>query len=187
MGPCQGKFAEGEDYPGHEMDAVIIAGFPQSAGSPSGDAQQQFYTALFSPKPWDLTPEGQVFSRVLQVAGRPIRNEHDLALIVLMEPRFDRSIFRNEYPNAWHANFILSVGREDDLPKIIPTIKRFFEKFVIKGQVLLDQAEQDPMDQELSETFCRYFDVYLQDVDCYAHDPRVAQKREAYLRMKDKY
>ncbi len=57
VGPCQGKLGEGEDYPGHEMDAAIIAGFPLAAGSPSGDARQLFYTALFSPKP--MVPHAQ--------------------------------------------------------------------------------------------------------------------------------
>ncbi len=186
IGPCQGKFAEGEDYPGHEMDAAIVAGFPQSAGSPSGEAQQRFYTALFSPKPWDLSPEGQVFSRVIQVAGRPIRNEHDLALIVLMEPRFDRAIFRNEYPLTWHENRILAVTREGDLLKIKPAIQRFFEKFVIKGQVLLDQVEQDPSDPELVETFCRYFEVYLQDMETYVRDSRVGRLHKTYKRIKSR-
>ncbi len=76
--------------------------------------------------------------------------------------------------------------REEDLAKITPAIQRFFEKFVLKGQVLLDQVEQDPADNELSIAFRRYFEVYLQDVDCYGRDARVAHLREAYMRMNEK-
>ncbi len=119
-----------------------------------------------------------------QVAGRPIRNEHDLALIVLMETRFDRTLFRNDNPKVWYENSILPVTRENDLPKIIPIIKRFFENFVIKGQVLLDQAEQDPTDPEIAQTFCHYYEVYLLDVIPHARDARVVRLHNAYEKIK---
>ncbi len=112
-----------------------------------------------------------------------MRNEYDLGLIVFIEPRFTQAPFPSEYPQAWHANPILKVTNDTDLPKSQEAILRFFEKFILRGQVLLDQAAQDPTDAELADNFCRYFEVYLQDMDCYARDPRVARLRDAYVQI----
>ena len=95
-----GVFAEGIDLIGKRLIGAIVVGV--------GLPQMSFENNLIKDYFADQNENGFAFAyqfpgfnKVLQSAGRVIRTETDLGVIILMDERFDYYYYRKMYPHNW--------------------------------------------------------------------------------------
>jgi DNA excision repair protein ERCC-2 len=85
-----GRFAEGEDFPGDEMDASIVVGLPLPPPSPSMyAAYRQMESERFEGhEPYMVLSLLPALRKAFQCAGRHIRNPGKVGLVIFMDARF---------------------------------------------------------------------------------------------------
>ncbi len=88
LGVCGGRNSEGEDFPGNDMNSVIIAGIPYHLLTPQADARINYYNKAFYGQGWLLGYLYPAMQRANQAAGRPIRKEKDKGAIIFLDSRF---------------------------------------------------------------------------------------------------
>jgi DNA excision repair protein ERCC-2 len=95
-----GIFAEGIDLPG-SLDGVIVVGPGLPLYCPETEFQRAYYDEIYG--------DGFLYAyaypgmnRVVQAAGRLIRNETDRGLIILLDARFNREPYRSLLPCDWY-------------------------------------------------------------------------------------
>jgi DNA excision repair protein ERCC-2 len=85
-----GKFSEGEDFPGDEMDASVVVGLPLPPPSPTMYAEYRQMEA----DQFDKHQAYMVLSllpalrKAFQCAGRHMRSPHKVGMVFLMDSRF---------------------------------------------------------------------------------------------------
>jgi DNA excision repair protein ERCC-2 len=92
LGVCGGRYSEGEDYPGDEMNSVIIAGFPYHIPSPRVQAKIDYYNKKFNNQGWNFAYLYPAIQRANQAGGRTIRLITDKGAIIFMDSRFKTKI-----------------------------------------------------------------------------------------------
>lgn len=109
LGVCRGRNAEGEDFPGDLMNAVIIAGLPLFALIPRITAKIKYYNDVFGKdKGENFAYECPAMNSANQAAGRSIRRLEDKGTIIFMDDRFKKLTYFNLISN-WlkeHIEFI---------------------------------------------------------------------------------
>ncbi|MFX0022988.1 MAG: helicase C-terminal domain-containing protein, partial [Candidatus Hermodarchaeota archaeon] len=88
LGVCGGRNSEGEDFPGNDMNSVIIAGVPYHLITPQAEARINYYNKAFFGQGWLLGYLYPAMQRANQAAGRPIRKEKDKGAIIFLDSRF---------------------------------------------------------------------------------------------------
>ena len=88
LGVCGGRNSEGEDFPGNDMNSVIIAGIPYHLITPQVEARISYYNKAFFGQGWLLGYLYPAMQRANQAAGRPIRKEKDKGAIIFLDSRF---------------------------------------------------------------------------------------------------
>lgn len=95
-----GIYSEGIDLAGDRLIGAVIVGI----GMPALSCEREAICAYYDEK----YEEGRQFAyiypgmnRVLQAAGRVIRNETDRGVIVLVDDRFDDPIYKKIMPSLW--------------------------------------------------------------------------------------
>lgn len=89
LGVCGGRASEGVDYPGKEMDIVILAGIPFPEPTPSIKAKTRYYEEKFGRGVGKLY--GYIIPsmwKVAQAAGRVIRSPKDRGAIIYLDKRY---------------------------------------------------------------------------------------------------
>lgn len=107
LGVMGGRSAEGADYPGNEMNAVIIVGVPYAMPTPMIQAQIRYYDTKFAGK----GRMGRIYGynipamrRASQAAGRPIRSLTDRGAIIFLDNRFATPYLRGYLPEWIREN-----------------------------------------------------------------------------------
>ncbi len=98
-----GIFGEGVDYAGDQLIGSIIVG----TGLASINLTQQLIETDFRSRGvngFDYASRNPGFTRVLQTAGRVIRNENDRGVVVLVDQRFNDDFYHNHFPAHWRAS-----------------------------------------------------------------------------------
>lgn len=92
LGVCGGRASEGEDFPGKEMDIVLLVGIPFPEPSIRIYKKNEYYEKRFGEK-------GKLYSYILpaiwrasQAAGRVIRGHEDRGIVVYLDRRYKRYI-----------------------------------------------------------------------------------------------
>jgi len=102
-GVLGGKLAEGVDYPGNILDAVICIGLPLPPPSSRQDALRSYYEERYGKQTaWRYAGSQPAINRLLQAMGRPIRKAADRALVVLMEKRLLQRGYKFCLPEGMH-------------------------------------------------------------------------------------
>ncbi len=123
LGVCGGRNSEGEDFPGDQMNSVVICGIPFQRPTPSGNAKIQFYNTIFPGKGRIFGYIAPAMQRSNQACGRPIRKMVDKGFIVLMDYRFSNYM---PYLSNWISE---DVSKVPNNPYVIESeIKKFFKK-----------------------------------------------------------
>ena len=88
LGVFGGRNSEGEDFPGKEMETVICVGFPFAPPSPYLDKKTEYFDLKFNNKGWQYAKLEPAIRKANQAAGRSIRTEKDIGVIILLGKRY---------------------------------------------------------------------------------------------------
>ena len=113
-GVLGGKLAEGVDYPGNILDAVICIGLPLPPPSSRQDALRSYYEERYGKHTaWRYAGSQPAINRLLQAMGRPIRKAADRALVVLLEKRLLQRGYKFCLPEGMHIVESVDSGRTE--------------------------------------------------------------------------
>lgn len=106
-----GIYSEGVDFSGESLIGAIIVGI----GIPQLSYEREAISAYYQ----DKLDEGKEFAyiypgvnKVLQAAGRVIRNEDDRGVIVLIDDRFDDPLYKKVIPKLWSGMEYIATPKE---------------------------------------------------------------------------
>ncbi len=106
LGVQGGSLSEGVDYPGDLLQMVIVVGVPLAPPSIEVKHLISYYRQLFGvSKGYMYSYIYPALSRVLQSAGRCIRDENDRGVVVLMDRRFAKSQYGKHFPIDFNLEF----------------------------------------------------------------------------------
>lgn len=91
-----GRLAEGMDYPGEQMEILVVVGIPYPKPSARQKAQEMFYDRKFG-KGWEYAVKAPTTRRLLQTIGRLIRDEQDRGVAVILDKRANQ--FKSYIPD----------------------------------------------------------------------------------------
>ena len=97
-----GIYAEGVDLVGDKLIGAVVVGIGIPSLSYEREAMTEYYEERFEAgKQYAYIYPGM--NRVLQAAGRVIREENDRGVIVLIDDRFDDPIYKKAIPELWRG------------------------------------------------------------------------------------
>jgi DNA excision repair protein ERCC-2 len=100
LGVQGGRTSEGVDFPGNQMNSVIIIGVPYAEPSPRVKAQIEYYEKRFPTHGREYGYVLPAMKKASQCAGRPIRTLDDKAAIIFLDYRYAGGYCKNFLP-AW--------------------------------------------------------------------------------------
>jgi DNA excision repair protein ERCC-2 len=114
-----GAFAEGVDYPGEMLSAVVVVSPALPQVRFEQERMRQYFEERFE-KGFEYAYVVPGMTRVVQSAGRLIRSETDTGVVVLACRRFLREPYRRYLPADWYGDdpselLSTSVGRDTAL------------------------------------------------------------------------
>ena len=86
VGVLGGRISEGLDFPGRQLEAMIIVGVPYPKPSAHQRALFHYYEVKFG-KGWDYGVRGPALRRIRQAMGRLIRSETDRGFAIILDER----------------------------------------------------------------------------------------------------
>jgi len=98
LGVMGGRFSEGEDYPGNEMNSVVIVGVPYPKPTVKVNSQINYYGTVFPGKGKDYGYVLPAMRKASQAAGRPFRNLDDRGVVVFLDYRYSTRYLENFLP-----------------------------------------------------------------------------------------
>jgi DNA excision repair protein ERCC-2 len=103
LGVQGGRTSEGVDFPGNQMNSVIVVGVPYAEPTPRVKAQIDYYEKCFPGLGREYGYVLPAMKRASQAAGRPIRTLDDQGAIVFLDYRFATNYCRSFLP-SWISN-----------------------------------------------------------------------------------
>ncbi len=100
LGVQGGRTSEGVDFPGNQMNSVIIVGVPYAEPTPRVKAQINYYENQFPTHGRDYGYLLPAMKKASQCAGRPVRTLEDKGAIIFLDYRFASRYCRRFLP-AW--------------------------------------------------------------------------------------
>jgi len=103
-----GRFSEGIDLVGDRLIGAIIIG----TGLPQINSERDFIRDYYPDETmgFEMAYRLPGMNRILQSAGRVIRDEADKGVICLVDPRFTESRYRQLMPDAWPVEVVRNSG-----------------------------------------------------------------------------
>ena len=98
LGVQGGRSSEGADYPGDQMNAVVIIGVPYAEPTPRVKAQIDYYENRFPRFGREYGYVLPALKEAAQAAGRPIRTLEDRGAIVFLDYRFSTAYCQRFLP-----------------------------------------------------------------------------------------
>ncbi len=117
-----GVFSESVDLPGKKLIGCIIIGNGAGAVTPERELLQEYYQNKYE-NGYEYAYTYPGMNRVLQAAGRVIRDEHDRGIAVLIDDRYSSQVYRSLMPEHWHS--LKYVGNKETLAALL---RNFWEK-----------------------------------------------------------
>ncbi|HTY76000.1 MAG TPA: helicase C-terminal domain-containing protein [Candidatus Nanoarchaeia archaeon] len=99
LGVQGGRTSEGVDFPGNQMNSVIIIGLPYATPTPRVKAQIDYYEKKFPTLGREYGYVLPAMKKASQCAGRPVRTLEDRGAIVFMDYRFAGGYCKRFLPN----------------------------------------------------------------------------------------
>jgi DNA excision repair protein ERCC-2 len=103
LGVQGGRTSEGVDFPGNQMNSVIVVGVPYAEPTPRVKAQIEYYDKCFPGLGREYGYVLPAMKKASQAAGRPIRTLEDRGAIVFLDYRFATSYCKSFLP-SWITN-----------------------------------------------------------------------------------
>jgi DNA excision repair protein ERCC-2 len=123
LGVQGGRTSEGVDFPGNQMNSVIVVGVPYAEPTPRVRAQIDYYEKCFPGYGREYGYVLPAMKKASQAAGRPIRTLDDKGAIIFLDNRFSMSYCRNFLP-AWVSNGMKVLLDKDGL--LAKEVQKFF-------------------------------------------------------------
>lgn len=112
LGVMGGRNSEGEDYPGREMETVVVVGVPYAQPTPRESIRIEYFERQFP-------NQGRLYGYVLpamrsasQAAGRCVRRLDDRSVIVFLDDRYATSYCQRFLP-SWIADRLTCLDSRD--------------------------------------------------------------------------
>jgi DNA excision repair protein ERCC-2 len=112
LGVQGGRTSEGVDFPGNQMNSVIVVGVPYAEPTPRVKAQISYYEKCFPKLGREYGYVLPAMKKASQAAGRPIRTLEDRGAIVFLDYRFATNYCRSFLP-SWMSNGLKVLPYED--------------------------------------------------------------------------
>jgi DNA excision repair protein ERCC-2 len=94
-----GRTSEGVDFPGNQMDSVVVVGVPYAEPTPRVKAQIEYYDKCFPGFGREYGYVLPAMKKASQAAGRTIRTLDDRGAIVFLDYRFSTNYCRGFIPS----------------------------------------------------------------------------------------
>jgi DNA excision repair protein ERCC-2 len=98
LGVQGGRSSEGADYPGDQMNAVVVVGVPYAEPTPKVKAQIDYYEKRFPKFGREYGYILPALKKAAQAAGRPIRTLEDKGAIIFLDHRYAASYCQRFLP-----------------------------------------------------------------------------------------
>jgi DNA excision repair protein ERCC-2 len=99
LGAQGGRTSEGVDFPGNQMNSVIIIGVPYAEPTPRVKAQIEYYEKRFPTRGREYGYILPAMKKASQCAGRPVRTLEDKGAIVFLDYRFASGYCKSFLPS----------------------------------------------------------------------------------------
>ncbi len=110
-----GHFGEGIDLVGERLSGVLIVGVGLPLLCPQREIMRQYFGEKFGDG-FGFAYRFPGWEKVLQAAGRVIRNEEDTGFVFLMDERYDKPDYRMLFPEHWHPQIVSEPEEFELLP-----------------------------------------------------------------------
>lgn len=110
-GVVGGSFSEGLDYPGKNLECVVIIGIPLSTPDLETKSLIDYYEKKFK-QGWNYGYIYPAINKTIQAAGRCIRSEYDRGVVVLIDERYLWHNYLKCLPPEWVMKVTKTPGRE---------------------------------------------------------------------------
>lgn len=100
LGVQGGRTSEGVDFPGNQMNSVVVVGVPYAEPTPRVRAQIDYYENRFPNRGREYGYILPAMKKASQAAGRPIRTLDDKGAIIFLDFRFATAYCKSFLP-AW--------------------------------------------------------------------------------------
>ncbi|MCW4053511.1 MAG: ATP-dependent DNA helicase [Candidatus Bathyarchaeota archaeon] len=124
LGVQGGRTSEGVDFPGDQMNSVVIVGVPYAEPTPRVKAQIGYYEECFPKLGREYGYVLPAMKKASQAAGRPVRTLEDRGAIVFLDYRFSTSYCRSFLP-SWVSNDMKVLQPGDKI--LAQEIQKFFK------------------------------------------------------------
>ncbi len=103
LGVQGGRTSEGVDFPGNQMNSVVVVGVPYAEPTPRVKAQINYYDECFPKLGREYGYVLPAMKKASQAAGRPVRTLDDWGAIIFLDYRFSTNYCRRFLP-SWVSN-----------------------------------------------------------------------------------
>jgi DNA excision repair protein ERCC-2 len=114
LGAQGGRTSEGVDFPGNQMNSVIVVGVSYAEPTPRVKAQISYYETCFPTLGREYGYVLPAMKKASQAAGRPIRTLEDRGAIVFLDYRFATSYCRSFLP-SWISSGLKVLPDADEV------------------------------------------------------------------------
>jgi len=125
LGVQGGRLSEGTDYPGDQMNSVVVVGVPYAEPTPKVKAQIDYYEKRFPKLGREYGYVLPALKKAAQAAGRPVRTLEDKGAIIFLDYRYATSYCQRFLP-LWIRRNIKALPDEDGL--VAKELAMFFEQ-----------------------------------------------------------
>ena len=125
FGAQGGRTSEGVDFPGDQMNSVVIVGVPYAEPTPKVKAQIDYYEQCFPGRGREYGYVIPAMKKASQAAGRPIRTLEDKAAMIFLDYRFSLPHCKQFFPSWIRDNIRMLPDHEGT---IADELQRFFKK-----------------------------------------------------------
>lgn len=124
LGVQGGRTSEGVDFPGNQMNSVVIVGVPYAEPTPRVKSQIKYYNDCFPKLGREYGYVLPAMKKASQAAGRPVRTLEDWGAIVFLDYRFATNYCRVFLP-SWIKNEMKALPSGNHI--LAQEIRNFFK------------------------------------------------------------
>jgi DNA excision repair protein ERCC-2 len=119
LGVLGGRNSEGEDYPGWEMETVVVVGVPYARPSSREATRVEYFEGHFPKKGRLYGYHLPAMRAASQAAGRSVRSLEDCGAIVFLDDRYTRPYCKRFLPSWIAQNLTISKDVDGHLFKLL--------------------------------------------------------------------
>jgi DNA excision repair protein ERCC-2 len=123
LGVQGGRTSEGVDFPGNQMNSVVVVGVPYAEPTPRVRAQIDYYETRFPTRGREYGYILPAMKKASQAGGRPIRTLDDKGAIIFLDYRFGTAYCKSFLPN-WVTNGMKTIPDKTGL--LAQEVRGFF-------------------------------------------------------------